>query len=161
MKTSTSLAFALITGCAIGAAVVKGVQAQARPPAFTVVEIDVLDPEGFQTFAKRNAAGVAAAGGLFMAMRGRIVTSEGVPPKGIALIAWDSLEEATGYFNSPTFKDLIPLEMPCTSFRYAQPCFLRRSRRSCLVKFNPSLPRFLSSSMSAVSKPVRSAGKEF
>ena len=109
MNTRTCLAIALITGCAIGAAAVKGVQAQARPPAFTIAEIDVIDPEGFQTFAKRNAAGVGTAGGLFLAMRGRIVVSEGAPPKDIALIAWDSLEEATGYFNSPTFKDLIPL----------------------------------------------------
>jgi uncharacterized protein (DUF1330 family) len=42
-------------------------------------------------------------------LRGRIVTSEGAPPKAVALIAWDSLDQAVGYFNSPTFKELIPL----------------------------------------------------
>ena len=109
MKTSLSLALALLAGGAIGAAAVKGVQAQAKPPAYTIAEIDVIDPEGFKIFAKRNSAGVAAAGGLFLALRGRIVTSEGAAPKAVAVIAWESLEEATGYFNSPTFKELIPL----------------------------------------------------
>ncbi len=109
MKPSLSLAIALLAGCAIGAAVTKSVQAQAKPPAYTIAEIDVIDPEGFQAFAKRNAAGVGAAGGLFLALRGRIETSEGAPPKAIALIAWESLDEAIRYFNSPTFKELIPL----------------------------------------------------
>jgi len=109
MKTGLKLATALLAGCAISAAVMQGVHAQATAPAFTVVEIDVFDPEGFQAFAKRNAAGVATAGGRFLALRGRIASSEGTPPKGVALIAWDSLEQAIEYFNSPTFRELIPL----------------------------------------------------
>lgn len=109
MNTGLRLAAALLAGCAIGAAVAEGVHAQAKPPAFTVVEIDVFDQEGFQEFAKRNGAGVRAAGGRFLALRGRIAVSEGTPPKGVALIAWDSFDQATGYFNSPTFKELIPL----------------------------------------------------
>lgn len=69
----------------------------------------MIDPEAFQAFATRNAAGVAAAGGHFIVRRGRVVTSEGPPPKGVFIIAWDSLDKATDYFNSPTFKDLISL----------------------------------------------------
>jgi len=109
MKLQLKLAAALLAGCAVGAAVVEGVQAQAKPPAFSIVEVEVIDPEGFQEFAKRNAAGVAAAGGRFIVRRGRTVTSVGTPPKGIFVIAWDSFDSATGYFNSPTFKELIPL----------------------------------------------------
>lgn len=109
MKTYLSVAIALLAGGLIGATVMKGAQAQPTPPAFSVVEIDVIDSDAFQTFAKRNAAGVAAAHGRFLALRGRIVTSEGAAPKAIALIAWDSLDQAVGYFNSPGFKELIPL----------------------------------------------------
>lgn len=109
MRTASLPVIALVAGCAMGIAVTKGVQAQAKPPAYTIVEIDVIDPEGFQAFAKRNAAGVSAAGGLFLARRGRIVTSEGAPPKAISLIAWESFDDAVGYFNSPTFKERIPL----------------------------------------------------
>jgi uncharacterized protein (DUF1330 family) len=109
MKTSSALAIALFAGCAIGAAAMQAVHAQATPPAYSIVEVDVIDAEGFQAFAKSNAAGVAAAGGHFIVRRGRIVTSEGAPPQGVFVIAWDSLDKATGYFNSPTFKELIPL----------------------------------------------------
>ena len=109
MKATINLAVALLVGCATGAAVVNVVQAQSKPPAYTIAEIDVIDPAVFQDFAKRNGAAMTAAGGLVLALRGRIVTSEGTPPKAIALIAWESLDDATRYFNSPTFKDLIPL----------------------------------------------------
>jgi uncharacterized protein (DUF1330 family) len=109
MKSTLKLVISLLAGIAIGGAALNGLHAQAKPPAFTIAEIEVIDPTGFQDFAKRNGAGMAAAGGRVLALRGRIVTSEGMPPKGIALIAWDSLDQATEYFNSPTFKALIPL----------------------------------------------------
>ena len=111
MKARLSLAIALLAGCAIGAAAENTIGPKAKPPAYTIAEIEVIDPEGFQAFAKRNAAGVAAAGGLFLALpqRGRILASEGTAPKAVAMIAWDSLDEAAEYFNSPTFKELIPI----------------------------------------------------
>jgi uncharacterized protein (DUF1330 family) len=109
MKSTLKLVISLLAGIAIGGAALNGLHAQAKPPAFTIAEIEVIDPTGFQDFAKRNGAGMTAAGGRVLALRGRIVTSEGTPPKGIALIAWDSLDQATEYFNSPTFKVLIPL----------------------------------------------------
>ena len=109
MKSTLKLVISLLAGIAIGGAALNGLHAQAKPPAFTIAEIEVIDPTGFQDFAKRNGAGMSAAGGRVLALRGRIVTSEGTPPKGIALIAWDSLDQATEYFNSPTFKALIPL----------------------------------------------------
>ena len=109
MKTALKLAVSLLVSAAIGGAALTGVRALAKPPAFTIAEIEVIDPATFQDFAKRNAAGVEAAGGRFLALRGRIVSSEGTPPKGIALIAWDDLDKAVEYFTSPTFKELIPL----------------------------------------------------
>ena len=109
MKMQLKLASALLAGCVAGAAVMEGVHAQTMPPAFSIVEVEVIDPAGFQEFAKRNAAGVAIAGGRFIVRRGRTMTSVGTPPKAVFVIAWDSFDNATGYFNSPTFKELIPL----------------------------------------------------
>ena len=109
MRTRWSAAIALLAGCAIGAAAMTVVHAQATPPAYSIVEVDVIDAEGFKAFAQRNAAGVDAAGEQFIVRRGRVVTSEGTPPKAVFIIAWSSLDRATGYFNSPTFKELIPL----------------------------------------------------
>ena len=100
---------ALLTCCAIEAAAVQGVNAQEKPPAFTIAEIEIIDPESFQTFSGLNAQGVAAAGGRFLVRRGRIVTSAGHAPKDVAMIAWDNLDQATAYFDSATFRGLIPL----------------------------------------------------
>ena len=109
MKSTFKLAISLLAGIAIGGGAISALHAQAKLPAYTIAEIEVIDPATFQDFAKRNAAGVKAAGGQFLALRGRIVSSEGSAPKGIALIAWDDLDKAEGYFNSPIFKALIPL----------------------------------------------------
>lgn len=117
MRTRSSPAIALLAGCAIGAAATAAVHAQATPPAYSIVEVDVIDAEGFKAFAARNAAGVAAAGGQFIVRRGRIVTSEGAPPKDVFVIAWSSLDKATGYFGSATFKDLIPLREKAAKVR--------------------------------------------
>jgi len=109
MRTRSSPAIALLAGCAIGAAATAAVHAQATPPAYSIVEVDVIDAEAFKAFAGRNATGVAAAGGQFIVRNGRVVTSQGAPPKGVFVIAWPTLDKATGYFTSPTFNELIPL----------------------------------------------------
>ena len=110
MKFSLTLAVALLTGCALGATAVKVVHAQAKPPAYSVAELIALhDPAAMRDYAKRNAAGIKAAGGHFLAQRGRIVAGNGSPPKAAGIVAWDNLDQAVGYFNSPYFKNLIPL----------------------------------------------------
>jgi uncharacterized protein (DUF1330 family) len=110
MKCFPKLATSLLVGIAIGGAALSGLHAQAKPPAFTIAEVDVTDPAAFQAFVKRFSPAVAAAGGHFLAnVRGRIVATNGTPPKAVNLIAWDSLEQATAYFNSATFKALVPL----------------------------------------------------
>ena len=100
---------ALIVGCAVGAAIVSAVHASAKLPTFTIAEIEVTDPQAFQTFAKMNIEQISAAGGRFLAQRGRIVAQSGEAPKSVTLIAWDSLDQATAYFNSLPFKELQPL----------------------------------------------------
>ena len=109
MKKRPTLVIALLASCTISAFSTGMVRAQTALPAFTIVEVEVIDPTGFEEFAKRNGAGVAAAGGRFIARRGRIAASAGTPPRGVSVIAWDSFEKATGYFDSPAFKALIPL----------------------------------------------------
>jgi uncharacterized protein (DUF1330 family) len=88
---------------------VSAVHASAKLPAFTIAEIEVTDPQAFQTFAKMNIEQINAAGGRFLAQRGRTVAQSGEAPKSVTLIAWDSLDQATAYFNSLPFKELQPL----------------------------------------------------
>jgi len=109
MTSRQGIALALVAGCGIGAAVASVVHAQTKPPAFTIAEIEVTDPQAFQAFAKMNIEQINAAGGHFLVQRGRIVAQSGEAPKSVTLIGWDSLDQATAYFSSLPFKELQPL----------------------------------------------------
>ena len=85
------------------------VHAQTKPPAYTIAEIEVTDPQAFQAFAKMNIEQIKAAGGRFLVQRGRVVAELGAAPKSVTLIAWDSMDQAATYYSSLPFKELQPL----------------------------------------------------
>jgi hypothetical protein len=71
MNLSAKLAGSVLLGMTVGGAVTQAIHAQARPPAFAVVEIDVSNPEGFQKEYSPNAGKIMdAAGGKYLT-RGR------------------------------------------------------------------------------------------
>jgi len=53
----------VLAGFACGAAAVHVVSAQAKPPAYTIAEIEVTDPPTFQQYGQATAKSVPAAGG--------------------------------------------------------------------------------------------------
>jgi uncharacterized protein (DUF1330 family) len=106
MKTYLAMAAAMTTGMAIGACAVNVLYAQGKPPAYAVAEFEITDAQVFKEFSDGNLQGVAAAGGRFIARRGKTMSIAGDPPKTIAVVAWDSFEQAQAYFNSDTFKKI-------------------------------------------------------
>ena len=63
MKTNHKLAIALLAGGAVGALVVQGLHAQAKPIAYVVAEIDVTNPEAFAKEYAPLAAKALSEGG--------------------------------------------------------------------------------------------------
>ena len=105
MKTQYSVAFAMLAGFGLGAVAVQGLHAQAKPPVYQVVEIDMSDQEAYLKDY------VIAAGG-------KTTTIEGEPPKSRVVIQqWDSLEKVQAYRDSAAFKDLLPLRNKMAKFR--------------------------------------------
>ena len=47
MKTNYKVAIALVAGAALGGAAIQGLHAQAKPPVYTVFEIDVTNVEAY------------------------------------------------------------------------------------------------------------------
>jgi hypothetical protein len=45
MNRSVTIGLAMLAGAALGAAAVEGLHAQAKPPVYQVVEIDVLNQD--------------------------------------------------------------------------------------------------------------------
>jgi hypothetical protein len=72
VKTKYKLAIALVAGAAIGGAAIQGLHAQAKPPVYTVSEIDVTNVAAYEKeFARwpRQASESRVAKFLLVAKR--------------------------------------------------------------------------------------------
>ena len=118
MKTHYTIALAVFAGIGLGAAAVQGLHAQARPPVYSVAEIDILDQAAYSTYVPKAQAAIKAAGGKFLVAGGAITAIEGEPPKSrVVLQQWDSLEKYQAYRNTMAFKDLLPLREKVAKWR--------------------------------------------
>src|SRR5882724_11264227 len=119
MKPSFTVGLAIVAGAALGAAAVEGLHAQAKPPVYQIVEIDVLNQDAYvNDYAPKAQAAIKAAGGKFLAAGGKTTTIEGEPPKARVVIQqWDSVEKIQAYRDSAAFKDLVPLRNSLAKFR--------------------------------------------
>jgi uncharacterized protein (DUF1330 family) len=119
MNTKFKLTLAVLAGAALGATAIQGLHAQAKPPVYQIVEIDVLNQEVYvKDYVPKAQAAIRASGGKFLAAGGKTTSIEGDPPKTrIVLQQWDSLEQIQAYRNSAAFKDLLPLREKLAKFR--------------------------------------------
>jgi len=110
MNTKFKIAMAVVAGAALGVAAMQGLHAQAKPKAYLVTEIEVLDAKGADAYGALIRPTQTAAGGrVLRTAGGKIVEFEGAaPPKRVAITEWDSLEQAQAWFNSAARKDLMP-----------------------------------------------------
>jgi uncharacterized protein (DUF1330 family) len=119
MRTHYTVTWAMLAGFGFGAIAVHGLHAQAKPPVYQVVEIDVSNMDAYlKDYAPKAQAAIKAAGGKFLAAGGKTTTIEGEPPKSRVVIQqWDSLEQAQAYRNSAVFKELLPVREKLAKFR--------------------------------------------
>ena len=118
MKTHYTVALAMFAGFGLGAVAVQGLHAQAKPPAYSVAEIDISDQAAYSTYVPKAQAAIKAAGGKILAAGGTITAVEGQPPKSRVVIQqWDSLEKYQAYRNSAAFKDLLPIREKVAKWR--------------------------------------------
>jgi uncharacterized protein (DUF1330 family) len=107
MKTRYTIALSIWAGVAIGAAAVQALHAQAKPPAYVVAEIDVMNLEPYdKEYVPPAAKAVTDGGGRYIVRGGRTVAFYGEPPKPrIAVMAFESMEKAQAAFNSSAYKE--------------------------------------------------------
>jgi hypothetical protein len=71
----------MLAGAAIGVVAVQGLQAQGKPKAYTVSELESLDPTAQAAFTPLAQAAMKAAGGRTLNTGGgRVVGIDGPPP---------------------------------------------------------------------------------
>jgi uncharacterized protein (DUF1330 family) len=107
MKTRYAVAFAMFAGFGLGAAAIQGLHAQAKPPAYVVVEIDVTNQDAFlKEYAPIAGNAITAGGGKYLARGGKSVAIDGEPPKPrTVVIAFESMEKAQATFASAAYRD--------------------------------------------------------
>jgi uncharacterized protein (DUF1330 family) len=116
MKTQSALAVALVAGAAIGATCVQGLHAQAKPPAYVVIDIrSVTDPDAMKTIMeKASPAAIAAAGGRYVIRTNEITAFDGTPPKRFVLITFDNVEKAKAWRDSAAQQEITAVRAKAT-----------------------------------------------
>lgn len=114
MNTRYKIAFAVIAGAGLGAAVIEGLHAQAKPPTYIVVAIrSIKDADGFKTGVvdKAAQASFAATGGRYVVRTQKITSFDGKPPERFVLLAFDSPEKAIAWHDLPAIKEINAARM--------------------------------------------------
>jgi uncharacterized protein (DUF1330 family) len=109
MNTKFKIVLAVAAGAAFGAAAVQGLHAQAKPKAYIVTDIELLDAAANAAFTPLIRASQQAAGGRNLGTAGgKIVAFVGETPKSVGIVEWDSLDAAVAWRNGNAWKDLSP-----------------------------------------------------
>ena len=118
MKPKYKLAIALVAGAAIGGAAIQGLHAQAKPPAYIVIPIlKINDAAAFKAGVvdKSMPADVTAAGGHYIIRSQKFIKVDGNPPERFVVIAFDSVEKAQAFLNTPAQKEVNAARIKSTN----------------------------------------------
>ena len=110
MNTNSKIALAVVAGAALGATAMQGLHAQANLKAYSVAEVELLNPGVQPTFLTAARQAITAAHGRSLrTVAGRVVSIEGAPPpQHLALVEWDNVDDAVAFYKSKAWTDLAP-----------------------------------------------------
>jgi uncharacterized protein (DUF1330 family) len=120
MKTNYKLALAVLAGVSIGVAGAEAIHAQQAkaPPGFIISEADaLLDIPSLQEYGKKVPETLAPFNHHFIIRGGNPQALEGEPPKGIVVIAFDSVEKAREWYDSPAYRAIKPIRQSASKGR--------------------------------------------
>ncbi len=101
----------LLAGVAVGAMAVQALHAQgAKLKAYSIAELEILDPSAQAAYLPAARKALEAAGGRALrTTSGRLVQIDGGPaPKAVAIVEWNSLDDAVAFYKSKAWADLGP-----------------------------------------------------
>ena len=108
----------MLAGVAIGGLAVQGLHAQAKPPVYTVTEIDVQNVDAYvKEYVPVVQPLIKKGGGTLLAASLKVTAMLGTAPKRAAINRWDSLEAAQAFYNSPDYKAAEAIGNKYATFR--------------------------------------------
>jgi len=99
---------------------VQTLRAQAKPPGYTVAEIDVSNVEAYnKEFLPKAGPALAAGGAHFLVRGGKNEPIEGTsPPKRVIISQFESLEKAVATYKSPAYLEVRKIWQPIRQVPY-------------------------------------------
>jgi len=119
MKANYKLAVALLAGAAMGmggASAIRARQLQTAP-GYVIAEVEVTDPAGMQKYGAQVPGTLAPFNHHYVVRTDKAQSLEGEPPKGIVIIAFDSVEKAREWYDSTAYQAIKPLRQNATKSR--------------------------------------------
>jgi uncharacterized protein (DUF1330 family) len=119
MKTNHKLALAVLSGIAMGVAGVTAIHAQQikTPPGYVIAEVDVTDAAAMKKYGEKVADTMAPFNHHFVVRGGKPEALEGDQPKSIVMIAFDSVEQAHAWYDSPAYQAIKPIRQSAAKSR--------------------------------------------
>jgi uncharacterized protein (DUF1330 family) len=118
MKTYCTVALSMLAGLAVGAAAVQGLYAQAKPPVYTVAEIEMSNPDAYMKEFAPTAQVALKAGGSKLLAAGKATSIEGEPPKSrVTVRRYNSMDEAKAAYSSAEYKEARKIGDKYAKFR--------------------------------------------
>jgi uncharacterized protein (DUF1330 family) len=109
MNTKSKIVIAAVAGAALGAAAMQGLHAQAKLKAYSIGELEPLGAGLQPAYLTAVRKAITDAHGRSLRTLGRVEHIEGAAaPKRVAIIEWDSLDDAVAFYKSKAWTDLAP-----------------------------------------------------
>jgi uncharacterized protein (DUF1330 family) len=118
VQARRKIALAAVAGVVIGAAAASVTHARPAqdPPGYVVAEVEVTDPVGMKKYGEKVPATLAPFHYRYL-VRAQPQALEGDPPRGIVVIAFDSVAKAKQWYESPAYSAIIPLRQSAAKTR--------------------------------------------
>jgi len=109
MNTKLKIALAVAVGAALGAGAMQGLHAQAKLKVYSIGELEPLGAGLQPAYLTAVRKAITDAHGRSLRTLGRVEHIEGAAaPKRVAIIEWDSLDDAMAFYKSKAWTDLAP-----------------------------------------------------
>jgi uncharacterized protein (DUF1330 family) len=111
------MALAVLAVAALGALAIQGLHAQAKPPAYVITEVTIIDDAAFKEFTSKTDATITPFGGKRLVRGGQVVAMDGEAPKRVIVVVYESMEKAQAQRNSAAWKEILPLRAKAAKVR--------------------------------------------
>ncbi|HXZ12012.1 MAG TPA: DUF1330 domain-containing protein [Candidatus Sulfotelmatobacter sp.] len=119
MKAGAKLALAMLAGASIGVLGSRSIHAQQpkTPPGYFIAEVEVTDPATMQQYGQKVPETLAPFNHRYLVLGGNPAALEGAPAKSIVVIAFDSVEQARAWYDSPAYQAIKSIRQSAAKAR--------------------------------------------